>query len=71
MRIVDGVAEYKGPTDVLVKVVKTEGLFALWKGFVPYFLRLGPHTVLTFIFLEQLNSAYFHYVLGKKKSGGL
>jgi solute carrier family 25 oxoglutarate transporter 11 len=27
-------------------------------GFTPYFLRLGPHTVLTFIALEQMNAAY-------------
>jgi solute carrier family 25 (mitochondrial dicarboxylate transporter), member 10 len=25
-----------------------------FKGYVPAFLRLGPHTILTFVFLEQL-----------------
>ena len=30
---------YKGTTDVLVKVVRGEGVLALWKGFTPYFLR--------------------------------
>ena len=55
MKIVDGVPEYKGPVDVLQKVVRNEGFFSLWKGFTPYFLRLGPHTVLCFIFLEKLN----------------
>lgn len=44
--------------DVLVKVVRYEGFFSLWKGFTPYYARLGPHTVLTFIFLEQMNKAY-------------
>lgn len=24
-------------------------------------MRLGPHTVLTFIFLEQMNNAYYAY----------
>lgn len=60
----DGKAEYRGTVDVLSRVVRQEGLFALWKGFTPYFCRLGPHTVLTFIFLEQMNTAYNTYVLG-------
>lgn len=60
----DGKAEYRGTVDVLSRVVRQEGPFALWKGFTPYFCRLGPHTVLTFIFLEQLNSSYNEYVLG-------
>lgn len=46
------------PQDVLVKVVRYEGFFSLWKGFTPYYARLGPHTVLTFIFLEQMNKWY-------------
>ncbi|KAH8316890.1 hypothetical protein KR067_005627, partial [Drosophila pandora] len=57
-------AEYKGTMDVLVKVVKNEGFFSLWKGFVPYLCRLGPHTVFAFIFLEQLTKGYKKYVLG-------
>ncbi|CAH1238580.1 mitochondrial dicarboxylate carrier-like [Branchiostoma lanceolatum] len=30
------------------------GPFGFFKGFVPAFVRLGPHTILTFIFFEQL-----------------
>ncbi|XP_031554429.1 mitochondrial 2-oxoglutarate/malate carrier protein-like isoform X2 [Actinia tenebrosa] len=56
MRIIDGKPEYKGSIDVLVSIIRKEGIFALWKGFTPYYFRLGPHTVLTFIFLEQLNN---------------
>lgn len=58
MKMVDGKPEFKGAIDVLVKVVRNEGLFALWKGFFPYYARLGPHTVLTFVFLEQMTAAY-------------
>ena len=58
MRIVDGVPEYKGMIDALIKTVQREGVLALWKGFTPYFLRLGPHTILTFIALEQMKGAY-------------
>ncbi|KAM8985941.1 mitochondrial 2-oxoglutarate/malate carrier protein [Ara ararauna] len=58
MRTIDGKPEYRGGLDVLLKVIRYEGFFSLWKGFTPYYARLGPHTVLTFIFLEQLNRAY-------------
>jgi solute carrier family 25 oxoglutarate transporter 11 len=34
-----GKGEYKGALDVLAKVVKSEGFFALWKGFTPYYFR--------------------------------
>jgi len=72
MKYVDGKPEYKGAVDVLTKVVKNEGIFALWKGFTPYYFRLGPHTVITFIILEQANIAYKKHVLGiDGGSGGL
>ncbi|XP_012256308.1 mitochondrial 2-oxoglutarate/malate carrier protein-like [Athalia rosae] len=58
MKIVDGKPEFKGAFDVLGKVIRNEGPLALWKGFFPYYARLGPHTVLTFIFLEQMTAAY-------------
>ncbi|NWS50849.1 M2OM protein, partial [Probosciger aterrimus] len=51
------------PQDVLFKVIRYEGFFSLWKGFTPYYARLGPHTVLTFIFLEQMNKWYQRLVL--------
>merc|ERR1712111_33629 len=70
MKIIDGKPEYKGALDVILKVVKNEGFFSLWKGFTPYYFRLGPHTVLTFIFLEQLNKSYKTYVLGQKNAVG-
>lgn len=54
----DGSKEYKGAIDVLIKVIRHEGVFALWKGFWPYYFRLGPHTVITFILMEQMNQAY-------------
>uniref|UniRef100_A0A3Q4IBB1 Solute carrier family 25 member 11 n=1 Tax=Neolamprologus brichardi TaxID=32507 RepID=A0A3Q4IBB1_NEOBR len=63
MKMIDGKPEYKNGLEVLVRVVGKEGFFSLWKGFTPYYARLGPHTVLTFIFLEQMNRLYKTYVL--------
>jgi solute carrier family 25 oxoglutarate transporter 11 len=40
MKIIDGKPEYRGAVDVIVKVVKNEGFFSLWKGFTPYYFRL-------------------------------
>lgn len=73
MKMIDGKPEYKGALDVLTQVIRKEGFFSLWKGFTPYYARLGPHTVLTFIFLEQMNYAYKKHVLGIEnvKGGGL
>jgi solute carrier family 25, member 34/35 len=45
---------YTSPIDCLIKTIKTEGIFALQKGWLAQFARLGPHTVLTFVFLEQI-----------------
>ncbi|KAB0793057.1 hypothetical protein PPYR_12677 [Photinus pyralis] len=69
MKIIDGKPEYKGGMDVVLKVITKEGPLMLWKGFLPYYARLGPHTVLTFIFLEQLNATYSTMVLGRKTQG--
>ena len=43
---------------VLMKIVRTEGVTALWKGFWPTYCRIGPHTVITFIVNEQLANLY-------------
>lgn len=53
----DGSKEYKGAIDVLMKVCKQEGVFALWKGFWPYYFRLGPHTV-SILFLRNFTDDY-------------
>eukprot|EP00048_Salpingoeca_helianthica_P016428 m.232272 g.232272 ORF g.232272 m.232272 type:complete len:299 (-) comp18660_c0_seq1:37-933(-) len=58
MRWVNGVPEYSGMINVIGSIVQKEGVGSLWKGFLPYFSRLGPHTVITFIFVEQMSAAY-------------
>lgn len=46
---------YKGVFDCLAKTVKTEGVFALYKGFLPHLARILPHTILTLSLAEQTN----------------
>ncbi|KAH8295766.1 hypothetical protein KR018_008261 [Drosophila ironensis] len=55
---INGKPEYTGTIDVFAKVMRNEGFLSLWKGFTPYLCRVGPHTVLSFIFLEQMHKAY-------------
>jgi len=44
---------YNGILDCFIKILKTEGLYGFYKGSFAHYLRIGPHTVLTFIFWEQ------------------
>lgn len=46
--------QYNGILDAGRKIVANEGFQALFKGFMPSFLRVGPHFVLTFLLLEQM-----------------
>ncbi|KAH8349683.1 hypothetical protein KR084_004224, partial [Drosophila pseudotakahashii] len=68
MRVIDGKPEYSGTIDVLKKVLKNEGALAMWKGFTPYLIRMGPHTIFSFVFLEQMNKAYNKHVIGDSPS---
>ena len=54
--------EFSGPLDLYNKT-RRQGLKVFTKGFVPAFVRLGPQTILTWIFLEQ-----FRLNFGKKVS---
>ncbi|XP_013148332.1 PREDICTED: mitochondrial 2-oxoglutarate/malate carrier protein isoform X2 [Papilio polytes] len=58
---IQNAAKGQSQLSVVTSILRNEGVFSLWKGFLPYYTRLGPHTVLTFIFLEQLNTVYFKF----------
>ncbi|XP_050438104.1 mitochondrial uncoupling protein Bmcp-like [Adelges cooleyi] len=47
---------YKGSIDCFVKTVKSEGVLALYKGFVPTFVRMGPWNIIFFIIYERLKT---------------
>ncbi|KAK7311709.1 hypothetical protein RJT34_10015 [Clitoria ternatea] len=48
------VPPYSGALDCALKTVRSEGPFALYKGFIPTVSRQGPFTVVLFVTLEQL-----------------
>jgi solute carrier family 25 protein 34/35 len=47
-------ARYTSIFDCARQLVRSEGVSALYKGFWPHYLRLGPQVMLTFVFWEQL-----------------
>lgn len=46
---------YKGVFDCFSKTVRTEGILAIYKGFLPHLARILPHTILTLSLAEQTN----------------
>ncbi|XP_030056375.1 kidney mitochondrial carrier protein 1 isoform X1 [Microcaecilia unicolor] len=53
--VVDGsFIGYKGTMDCLMQTWRNEGFIALYKGFFPNWLRLGPWNIIFFVTYEQL-----------------
>ena len=50
--------ESEGLVKLLVRINRMEGPGWMFRGWVPSFVRLGPHTVVTFLFLEQHKKMY-------------
>ncbi|KAF2017027.1 mitochondrial carrier [Aaosphaeria arxii CBS 175.79] len=48
----------KSIVSLIKDTTRAEGLRWMFKGWVPSFIRVGPHTVLTFLFLEQHKKLY-------------
>jgi dicarboxylate transporter 10 len=53
----------QGLGPLLVDIYRKEGLKWCFKGWVPSFIRLGPHTIATFIFLEKHKEYYRKWYL--------
>ena len=51
-------SESKGLAGLLADVYRVEGVGWMFRGWVPSFIRLGPHTIATFLFLEQHKKLY-------------
>ncbi|KAL5313025.1 hypothetical protein ACEPPN_019451 [Leptodophora sp. 'Broadleaf-Isolate-01'] len=50
--------ESKGLAKLLADVYRVEGVSWMFRGWVPSFIRLGPHTIAIFLFLEQHKKLY-------------
>jgi solute carrier family 25 oxoglutarate transporter 11 len=50
----DGKLPYKGLIDCLAKTAKNEGIFRLWAGFIPFYLVIAPHSMLSLLFSDSL-----------------
>lgn len=54
---------YRNVVDCFLKTFRAEGVVGLFKGWAAHYLRLGPHTILTFVFWEQLKRVAEEYEL--------
>jgi dicarboxylate transporter 10 len=61
--------EAKGVLRLLADVYRAEGVRWVFRGWVPSFIRLGPHTIATFLFLEQHKKVYRRWK-GIEEGGG-
>ncbi|XP_026636567.1 solute carrier family 25 member 35 isoform X2 [Chionomys nivalis] len=52
---------YRGILDALLQTARTEGFFGMYKGIGASYFRLGPHTILSLFFWDQLRSFYSTY----------
>lgn len=49
---------YEGTIHCALQTIRTEGVMALYKGFIPAWLRMGPWNIIFFITYEQLKNLY-------------
>ncbi|KAK0606253.1 hypothetical protein LWI29_035695 [Acer saccharum] len=57
-----GDSAYKNTIDCFIKTLKTEGICAFYKGFLPNFSRLGSWNAIMFLTLEQAKKALIREV---------
>jgi solute carrier family 25 oxoglutarate transporter 11 len=58
MKAVNGVLPYQGIVDCMLKTVKSEGTAKLWVGFPTYYVRIGPHVIITLFMNDFLRSIF-------------
>lgn len=58
--------KYSGIFDCASKIFKTEGIGGYYKGWTASLLRLGPHTVLTLCFWQEIRKAYKRIQAGQQ-----
>lgn len=50
----EGATQYSSMLDCFLQTVGNEGVFKLWSGFVPAFLKLAPYTVISLTLTDQI-----------------
>jgi solute carrier family 25 protein 14/30 len=50
--------KYVSLWDCIIKTVKYEGFRGLYKGWLPNWLRIGPHTIVTFVVYEKCREVF-------------
>lgn len=55
-RIMNAKGTGLGAVAILRSAVRAEGVGFMFRGWLPSFIRLGPHTIVTFLILEQLRT---------------
>ncbi|KAI9368452.1 mitochondrial carrier domain-containing protein [Aspergillus egyptiacus] len=58
-----------GIVGLLREITRKEGFAWAFRGWVPSFIRLGPHTIATFVFLEE-HKKFYRYLKGIPSDGG-
>lgn len=53
---VTGQLKYKGVIDCAMKIGATDGYLSFYRGFGTFYARIAPHILLTFTFVEQMDS---------------
>ena len=46
--------KYTGVFDCFVQSIRAEGVYGLYKGFLPNWMRLGPHSVIAFLMYDNM-----------------
>jgi len=54
----DGSKQYKGIADAVAKTIAKEGPTGLWAGLPTFYVRVGPHAVITLLVNEQLRNIF-------------
>ena len=58
MKAVNGVFPYNGIVDAVLKTVRNEGTLKLWVGFPTYYIRIGPHVIITLVMNDLLRKIF-------------
>lgn len=48
---------YSGMGDCFAKSIRQEGIFVLWRGFTPAFIKLAPYSIISLTLLDKLTKA--------------